>query len=149
VFHGSPADFLLYLERDGNKFLQFYWDQVSKSIHPSERGESYGINYILRKPQSNVSIAIVLLPTPQIMGEAYYEAFVYRPRRVTPILRISDVTAVFALVLVSDPGEKPKTSIVEFTKKDQSIDHGVETEPVVEDFYRAVLELIKDSRGNL
>jgi hypothetical protein len=149
VFHQTPEDFLFYLERDGNKFLQFYWEQAGKSISPAERADAYGLNYIVRKPKNNVTIAIVLLPAPQKVGEAYYEVFIYRPLRVTPILRISDVTSVFALTKASDDGEKNKTTIIERTRKEQSIDHGMGTEPVVEDFYLAVLELIRDSRGNL
>jgi hypothetical protein len=149
VFHETPEDFLYYLERDGNKFLLFYWEQVAKSITPSDRGDSYGINFIIHRLQSNVTIAMVLLPAPQRPDEAYYEAFVYRPRRVTPILRISDMTTVYALVLVSPPGELPRTSILEYTKKVQSLNHGDGPEPVVEDFYRSVLELLRDSRGSL
>jgi hypothetical protein len=149
VFHQSPEEFLFYLERDGNKFLQFYWEQVGKSFSASGRGDAYGLNYFVRKPDKNVSIVVVLLPSPREAGEAYYEAFVYRPRRITPILRISDMTAVFALTMTSENGEAARTAIVERTRKDQSIEHGAGTQPVVEDFYQAVLGLIRDSRGNI
>jgi hypothetical protein len=149
IFHKSPGDFLFYLDRDGNKFLTFYWEQVGKSINPSDRVEAIGINFIFRKPDKNVTIAIVFLPKPQVAGEAYYTAFVYRPRRVTPILRISDITAVYALTLVSKGGEKAGTSIIELTRKQQTIEHGDGPDPIAEDFYLAVLELIRDSRGNL
>jgi len=149
VFHKTPEDFLYYLDRDGNKFLNFYWEQVGKSINPSDRAEAIGINFIFRKPEKNVTIAIVFLPLPQLAGEAYYTAFVYRPRRVTPILMITDRTAVFALTMVSKDGEKPGTAIIELTRKQQAIEHGDGPDPIAEDFYLAVLDLIRDSRGNL
>ncbi len=149
VFHATPEDFLFYLERDGNKFLQFYWEQAGKSFSISDRADGYGLNYIIRKPEKAVTVAVVLLPAPQVTDEAYFEVFIYRPRRVTPILRISDMTAVFAQTLISSDGEKPRTNIIECTRKEQIIDHGPGPEPVVEEFYLAVLELIRDSRGNL
>ena len=149
VFHATPEDFLFYLDRDGNKLLKFYWEQVGKSFTISDRVDAYGLNYIIRKPKDTVTVALVLLPTPQVTDEAYFEAFIYRPRRVTPILRISDRTAVFAQTLVSSNGEKAMTHIIERTRKEQTIDHGPGPEPMVEDFYLTVLELIRDSRGNI
>lgn len=149
VFHATPADFLFYLEKDGNRFLNFYWEQAGKSFSPADRAEGYGLNHIIRKPEKSVTVAMVLLPAPQVDGEAYYEAFIYRPRRVTPILRISDITAVFTLTFVSKSEEKPKTVVIEHTRKEQLIEHGDGPDPEVEKFYLAVLDLIRDSRGNL
>jgi hypothetical protein len=149
IFHATPEDFLFYLERDGNKFLKFYWEQVGKRHRISDRMDAYGLNYIIRKPKEKVTVALVLLPVPQVTDEAYFEAFVYRPRRLTPVLRISDITTVFAQTLASSAGDKVITKIIERTRKDQTIDHGLGPEPVVEEFYRAVLELIRDSRGNI
>jgi hypothetical protein len=149
IFHATPKDFLFYLDRDGNKFLQFYWEQVGKSLGNSDRADGYGLNYIVRKPEKSVTVAMVLLPAPQVTAEAYFEAFIYRPCRVTPILRISDMTAIFAQTLISSDGKIPRTNIIECTRKEQIINHGPGPEPVVEEFYLAVLELIRDSRGSL
>jgi hypothetical protein len=149
VFHATPGDFLFYLERDGNKFLRFYWDRVGKGFVEPERMEAFGLNYIIRKPQNDTTIAIILMPAPQKIGEAYYEAFIYRPRRVTPILMINDSTSVFALIMTNPIGENDNTTIVERTRKGEAIDHGEGPAPIVEDFYKVVLELIRDSRGNL
>ncbi len=149
VFHQTPDQFLQYLERDGNKFLKFYWEQVSKSFVESVRADSYGLNYVIRQPQKDVTIAMVMLPAPQKNGEAYLEAFIYRPRRVTPILLINDMTAVFELVKATDSSENAKTMIIERTRKGESIEHGDGPAQTIEAFYRAVIELLKDSRGNL
>jgi hypothetical protein len=149
VFYEVPGDFLFYLERDGNKFLRFYWDRAGKNFTESDRGDAFGLNYIIRKPQNDVTIALVLLPAPQAVGEAYFEAFIYRPRRVTPILRISDITSVFALTMATSENETLKTAIIERTRKEVTLGHGEGPAPVIESFYQAVLELIRDSRGNL
>jgi hypothetical protein len=149
VFHEAPGDFLFYLERDGNKFLRFYWDRTGQNFAESDRAEAFGLNYVIRTPQTDVTIALVIMPAPQVDGEAYYEMLIYRPRRVTPILRISDVTSVFALIKVSDDNDNLKTAIIERTRKGETLEHGEGPEPVVESFYQASLELIRDSRGNL
>jgi hypothetical protein len=149
VFHEAPGDFLFYLERDGNKFLRFYWDRAGKNFTEPNRAEALGLNYVIHKPQNDVTIALVLMPMPQAVGEAYYEAFIYRPRRVTPILRISDMTSVFALIMVAGENDTHKTAIIERTRKETTLEHGEGPAPVVENFYKASLELIRDSRGNL
>ena len=149
VFHDVPGEFLFYLERDGNKFLRFYWDRAGKNFIESDRGDAFGLNYIIRKPQNDVTIALVLMPAPQVVGEAYFEAFIYRPRRVTPILRISDITSVYALIMVAGENDTLKTAIIERTRKDVTLGHGEGPAPTSESFYQAVLELIRDSRGNL
>ncbi len=149
VFHQTPVEFLYYLDRDGNKFLNFYWTQVSKNFSDSDRADPYGLNYVIRTPQKDVSFALVILPTPKEIGEAYFEALVYRPRRVTPILRINDMTTVFALVLASNESGGPKTRIVERTRKGQSIERGEGPPPITDEFFHKVIELLKDSRGNL
>ena len=149
VFHQSPVQFLYYLERDGNKFLNFYWEQVAKNFAESDRVDPYGLNYVIRLPQKDVTIAMVIMPAPQNNGEAHLEAFVYRPRRVTPILRINDMTGVFALVKAPDISGNPKTRIIERTRKGESIERGEGPPPTTDEFYRVVIELIKDSSGNL
>ena len=149
VFHEAPGDFLFYLERDGNKFLRFYWDRAGLNFAEPNRGEAFGLNYIIRTPQNEVTIALVILPVPQADGEAYFEVLIHRPRRVTPILRISDVTTVFALIKMSGDSNNLKTAIIERTRKGETLEHGEGPEPVVESFYQASLELIRDSRGNL
>lgn len=149
VFHEAPGDFLFYLERDGNKFLRFYWDRAGLNFAEPDRVEAFGLNYIIRTPQNDVTIAFVILPAPQSDGEAYFEVLIYRPRRVTPILRISDITSVFALIKMSGESDNPKTAIIERTRKQETLEHGEGPAPVVESFYQASLELIRDSRGNL
>jgi hypothetical protein len=149
VFHEAPGDFLFYLERDGNKFLRFYWDRAGKIFAESDREEAFGLNYIIRKPQNDLVIALVIMPAPLAVGEAYYEAFIYRPRRVTPILRISDITSVYALIMVTSENDNIKTSIIERTRKEVTLEHGEGPAPVIENFYQAALNLIRDSRGNL
>jgi hypothetical protein len=149
VFHKTPEEFIFYLERDGNKFLRFYWEKVGKSYPEAGRADSYGLNYVIRRPQVSVTIVLVLMPAPRKSGEAYYEAFIYRPKRITPILRINDMTSVFTLTMADPVNDSPKTRIMERTRKGGSLDHGEGSAPIVEDFYNAVVELIRDSRGNL
>lgn len=149
VFHQTPVQFIYYLERDGTKFLHFYWQHVAKNYPETDRIDPYGLNYVINRPQKDVTFAIVIMPAPQNIGEPYLEAFVYRPRRVTPILRINDMTAVFMLVKDSDLSDFPKTRIIERTRKGETIDRGEGPLPRVEEFYRVVIDLLKDSRGNL
>jgi len=45
LFHSTPEAFLAYLQRDGNKFLQFYWHKAGEALPEDQRASSFGLNY--------------------------------------------------------------------------------------------------------
>jgi hypothetical protein len=142
LFHDTPEQFIRLLARDGNKFLRFYWDEAGKRLKESKRISSFGLNYDLRKPGKNIGVILVTLPKPQVESEAYFIALIYRPDRVTPILRISDITNVVALEYVLDPKGETNTLLVEWTRKltREKISEG--PPPLLKEFYQAICDLI-------
>lgn len=149
IFHQTPGQFIYFLERDGNKFLHFYWEQVGKKFAKTDRVDPYGLNHMIRRPQKDVVVAMVIMPLPRIIGEAYHEAFIFRPRRITTIIHITDITTVFILLRDSMDLDSPRTRIIERTKKGLSIDRGSGPSPSIEEFYRGAIDVIKDSSGNI
>ena len=117
LFHDTPEQFIRLLARDGAKFLRFYWDEAGKRLEESKRISSFSLNYDLRKPGKNIGVVLVTLPKPQVESEAYFIALIYRPNRVTPILRISDITKVVALEYVFDKKGEADTLLVEWTRE--------------------------------
>jgi len=142
LFHDTPEQFIRLLARDGAKLLRFYWDEAGKRLEESKRISSFGLNYDLRKPGKNIGVVLVTLPKPQVESEAYFIALIYRPDRVTPILRISDVTKVVALEHVPNPEGGTNTLLVEWTRKLTREEISKGPPPLLKEFYKAICDLI-------
>jgi hypothetical protein len=143
LFHRTPEQFLAFLEKDGNKFLRFYWDEAGKNEGVGTRTPPLGLNHDIRKPDPHTTVILVILPRPKAAPEAFYLALVYRPLRRTPFLGVSDTTKVIALELADSVGEAPATLLREWTRKLKSETLGPGPEPHLEQFYQAVLERLQ------
>ncbi len=118
LFHKTPDMFLRLLEKDGNKFLHFYWDEAAKNnkLHSTSIA---GMNYELRKPNDITYISLITLPPPDNSGESHFAACIYRPYRVMPFGFISDVSKVLLLDKAGKPGI---ANLVEITPKKDRVD---------------------------
>ncbi len=144
LFHTSPDEFLFLLNRDGTKFLRFYWDQVGKRLPSTQLVPPFGMNYDIRTPWRGATVALITLPKPKKETEAYFVALVYRPNRVTPIFRISDTTMVVALEYRTDSMGNDSTLLVEWTRRFERELLNLNPEPTLDTFYEAVLDEIKE-----
>ncbi len=142
LFHTSPEEFLFLLNRDGTKFLRFYWDQVGKRLPSSQLVTPFGLNYDIRHPKQNSSVGLITLPKPKREPEAYFVALVYRPYRVTPIFRISDTTMVIALEYRTDAMGNDSTLLVEWTRRFERESLSLSPQPTLDAFYEAILHEI-------
>lgn len=140
LFHTTPRDFFKYLNQDGNIFLRFYWDRVGKELKLPPQAAPVTLNYEIRQPSPETIIALIILPIPKYEKEAYFSAMVYRPFRVTPILRISDTTKMLVLEYRLDHNGQPCTVMSEWSKRRKYYVIGKGPEPELEAFYSAVLE---------
>ena len=144
LFHATPAQVIGFLERDGTKFLRFYWDQAGKKMSAEQLSPVFGLNFQIRQPRKQEAVALIHLPAPRVLGEAYYAALVYRPNRVTPFLSISDTTLVMALEHRLDESQQPVTLLVEYTRRQERLELGAGPVPGLEEFYQSVLQRMKE-----
>ncbi len=137
LFHTTPDSFMFLIERDGTKFLRFYWDEAGKKLLPGQQEDSFGLNYFVRSPNARTQVVLITLPAPAVPGEAHYIALVHRPYR--RLLMVSDTTTV--LVLESSPPEDsdPPTRLVEWSRRLQRFELKRGIPPGLEEFYEAVL----------
>jgi hypothetical protein len=142
IFHHSPRQFLNYLDRDGNKFLHFYWNQVAKNLAIDAGISAFGLNYVIKEPVVGTTVVMVILPVPQVEGEAHYLGLVYQPRRIRPFVRLSSRTNVLALVKTGDHDEDQQTTLIETLRNGKKTDHGRGPDPNIDEFYRRTLALM-------
>lgn len=96
IFHSQTKDFFTYLERDGNQFLEFWWNHVGMRLDDDKLSEFDGVSYEVRDlPEKESTLVLVKLPPPQHDYEAYYLGLVRTPQKRWPV-RVSN-TRVFAL----------------------------------------------------
>ena len=145
LFHTAPDKFLFYLERDGIKVINFYWNESAKNLPRSAVAPAFGLSYEIRKPNPRATVALVSLPQPQNSGEAHYIALCYRPYRVMPFGWLNDTTKVLILEQSQTEREEDNTPIlVEMNRRHGREVLGPGPQPDLEDFYQAVLAQIAD-----
>lgn len=140
LFHAAPDPFLFYLDRDGNKFLNFYWNEAGKRSIRSTLKSAFGMNYDIRTPHHKVSVALIRMPTPMNEGEGYLAGLCYRPSRRAPFLWLSDTTKVLILEHSLDYG----TLLIERTRRQNRAILSRGLEPTLDCFFEAVLKEIDD-----
>jgi hypothetical protein len=142
LFHQAPADFLKYLERDGNNFLQYYWDEVGKRLKLNPKVIPFGMDFAIHQVNSTTTIALVTLPRPDDDKGVYYEAFIHRPNRVMLLSR--DTTRVAALIQPAEDVQNTPSVLVDISRKLELevIRNGVELRR--DAFHQAVLSVLKE-----
>lgn len=142
VFHGAPGQLWKYLERDGTKFLNFYWDNAGENVPRHLRERPFGLNYVFSEPFPRTFVALITLPEPKVPGEAYFSALVYRPDR--RLLLVTDMTRVFNLELYDTAAGSPATRLVQWTTHLERVEFPDEIPPQSAPFLDAVMLHLDD-----
>lgn len=109
LFHQDAPQFITLLQRDGLRFLEFWWRQASEKIAPEERLLPDGLGYALRELPEGWVVALVVMPLPDGMTEAYFVALLYQ--------QASGNTRVFTLEkgVSLEPARASQTVFCEWT----------------------------------
>jgi len=142
VFHGAPAPFWQFLERDGTKFLNYYWDQAGEDKPGLRRENPFGLNFVLSEPLPRAFAVVVTLPEPKVDGEAYFAGLVYRPDR--RILLVTDFTRYFTLEKAVGGEGQPGTRLVQWTTHLERVEFPDEIPPYTGPFLDAVMLHLDD-----
>jgi hypothetical protein len=142
LFHQAPADFIKYLERDGNSFLLYYWNEVGKRLKLNPKVIPFGMDFAIHKLNAMTTIALVTLPRPDGVKGIYYEAFIHRPNQV--MMFTHDTTRVAALIQPVEDVENTPSILVDISHKLELevVRTGVELRR--EAFHQAVISLLKE-----
>ncbi len=142
VFHGNAEHFFEYLDRDGDKFLRFYWNHLTKNLGVLIESSYEGINFQIRELNPKTKAAFIHLSTPATVGEVYCMLLVKLPEKFQ-IFRVG-FTRVFALQLEGiDIDQKPLTGVYEITPRGRNVRilDGISTDQ--EEFIRMVKHYLK------
>ncbi len=116
MFHSQTDDFFTYLERDGRKFLDFWWNYIGEKLPEDQLCSSAGLGGKVMELEPGVRLAVVTLPQPKADDEIYYLAMVAKPEKRFAWVRLP-TTNVIALVRKSGEEYPNGTEIGEITPR--------------------------------
>jgi hypothetical protein len=141
VFHSQTKDFFKYLDRDGNKFLEFWWDHIGLRLDEDKEVDFEGTHYEIRElPEKKSKMVLVTLPEPKNLFEVYMMALVELPKKRWPVYIPN--TRIFVLESVPTKLSETKTIIGEVTPRARYIRKGNGPAVDLEAFYQQVCEIL-------
>jgi hypothetical protein len=141
IFHSETNHFMEYLERDGIKFLQFWWDHVGDRLDQSLHVPFEGIKYEVQAYGKDTQLVMITLPPPMEDLQAYFIALLAKPERRFGPVRIPN-TRAFALRRV-DNEDSPHTVVGELTPRGIFIPINSGIDPTPEAFQLAICDIIR------
>lgn len=146
LFHSQTNQFMKYLDKDGVKFLQFWWNHVGDRLPQEKRLSSGGLAYEIEQLDAKTKLVIITLPTPKENEEPYFLGFIAKPERRFFWIRLPTTTA-FALIRDDSCKEQHKTSFGYLTPSGNFRLRGVGLNPTKQDFKRHVKSRIQDKKA--
>jgi len=84
IFHSQTKNFFTYLEKDGMKFLEFWWDHMGVRLGQEESDPFEDISYEIKDiPEKKSRMVLLKLPEPKNFYECYFMAFLEEPQKKT------------------------------------------------------------------
>jgi hypothetical protein len=142
LFHSSSTEFVKLLERDGLKFLEFWWNRTGESGEVEENLSSDGLAYEIRDYPGGKKMVLLTLPEPKKAPEAFFLALLTPPPK-KHLLPWKNFSRVFALQRRKVVDGKVLTNFAELTPRGYQRVLREGTEPVLEQFYESVCDELK------
>ena len=141
----NPAKVMAVLSgADGKRFLQDAWDNAAKGCQQSDCRSAEGLSYTINPTGTTGVVAVVTLPKPQEVGEAYFVGLFARFK--TPENpRLDDLAwvRIFTLEHAIHPiSEQFCAMLCEWDTEGVHRNHGEGSLVVEEDFIETVIEKI-------
>jgi hypothetical protein len=142
LFHSQTNDFIKHLEKDGIKFLRFWWDHVGDKMGEANRAPWRGLDFTIEKVDEKTKLVWIKMPTPVGDEEAYFTALMAKPEFRFVWVRWPNSLA-FALRRWDAVKEPPRTMFGFLTQRAlfRPLIEGIS--PDEESFKRAVYTKIK------
>ncbi len=141
IFHSQTKDFFNYLERDGIKFLKFWWTHMGVRLGLDEDDPFEDVSFKVKEiPEKKSRVVLLTLPTPKNYHEAYFMILIEEPIKRFPV-RLPN-TRVFILEYVPTADSETGTSYGEITRSARYVRYGDGTVPELDTFYRFVLSKV-------
>ncbi len=144
LFHTQTKDFLEYIQKDGLKFLRFWWDHVGERLDDSQLVPFAGMKYEIQEiPEKKSKVILIHMPHPTDFDEFHWMALIKKPEIRSPFVYVKiPTTRVFALSHVPLSKSETGTLIYEITPRARYLLAGPGTQVTKEAFFNAVYKIV-------
>ena len=139
MFHSQTSEFMKYLQRDGLKFLEFWWNYVGKQLPVEKLVPFEGIEYEVTSLSPKEKMVIIKLPPPKEEDEMYYMGLYSKPERRFAWVKFPSTRVI---CLVRRSRFPYGTEIGDLTPRTIFVTQGAGAEPTQEAFKRKAVELV-------
>ncbi len=146
LFHSNPDNFFKYIEKDGVKFLKFYWQHLETNLRVEILSSSAGLSYTTKMINNKIKVVFITLPEPKAIGEAYNLLMVRFPQKLS-LFKVG-FTRVLSLEYEGEADDGTKlTGVYELTPRARNV--RVKDGPAADSdaFYSMALDILKIKIG--
>lgn len=137
LFFSQTNDFVKYIDRDGLKFLKFWWDHVGDKMTEDKRVSPAGLQFDIKDLDEKNRLITVVMPYPKDDGEAYFLGMIPKPERRFAMVRLHNAR-MFVLRRDDKVDQAYRTSFGELTPNAAYRERGVGLNPTKQDFERII-----------
>lgn len=142
IFHSQTKDFFKYIDRDGLKFIQFWWNHVATRLPEEMLIPFVNASIELLTVGEKTRVVVLGLPHPRSDGDVYYAGLIRNPERRFAWVRLP-TTRIIALVRRSKEEFATGTEIGDITPRGSFVSLGEGPEPTKDKFKEALLVYAK------
>lgn len=145
LFHSQTDGFVKYIDRDGLKFLKFWWDHIGDRLPEEKRTSSAGLTFEKKQINPKTSLILITLPSPKEDGDVYFIGLIPRPERRFAMVRFYNST-MFVLLRKDSVDQPNRTSFGEVTPRGNYHERGIGLKPTKQDFERVILNRLEKKK---
>jgi hypothetical protein len=141
IFHSQTKNFFTYLEKDGLKFLEFWWDHMGVRLGQEDSDSFENVTFEIKEfPEKKSRLVFLTLPQPKNFFECYFMAFLEEPQKRWPV-RLPN-TRVFVLEYVPTNISATGTSFGEITRSARYVRYHDGPQPKLDEFHHKVISYV-------
>jgi hypothetical protein len=148
LFHSQTNNFMKYLDKDGLKFLQFWWNHVGDKLPEEKRISPNGLTFEIDEIDKNTRMVIITLPSPKEDGDVYFLGCIARPEKRFAMVRLP-TSRMFVLFRDDHVDQPHRTNFGELTPQARCRPRGIGLNPTKQDFKRIVKQKITAQKKGL
>jgi len=141
LFFRDPEAFIAILNESKGNVLNDLWGYVGQNMRWPHLVTAGGLGCEIRNLDAQTTIALITLPAPQAITEAYFVALVYRPQKRGVLPAREALARCFTLECGIEVGGGSRTVLCEWTKDHMHINRGDGPAPTPDAFLEAICDL--------
>ncbi len=147
LFHNNPENFFKYIDKDGIKFLKFYWKHLETNLRIDILSSSTGLSYTTEIVNDKIKVAKITMPDTKEIGEVFNLVLVRFPQKFS-LFKVGFTRVLSLEYEGKDENGVSMTGIYEITPRARNVrvKDGPSTNSM--EFYKMAMNILKINTGD-